>query len=85
MDKFIPKYIKDWWKKDFQNLKQGDISIHQYEHRFIRLAKYAPTLITPEEEKIRRFLNGLLDDIYMMIRDNQHSLFQDAVKSAYWA
>ena len=27
MDKFIPKYIKDQWKKDFQNLKQGDMSV----------------------------------------------------------
>ncbi|KAJ8627943.1 hypothetical protein MRB53_021250 [Persea americana] len=85
MDKFIPKYVKDQWKKDFQNLKQGDMSVQQYEQQFIRLAKYAPTLITPEEEKIRRFLDGLSVDIYMMIGDNQRPLFQDVVKSAYWA
>ena len=84
MDKFIPKYVKDQWKKDFQNLKQGDMSVQQYEQQFIRLAKYAPTLITPEEEKIRRFLDGLSVDIYMMIGDNQRPLFQDVVKSAYW-
>ena len=83
MDKFIPKYVKDQWKKDFQNLKQGDLSVQQYEQQFIKLAKYAPTLITLEHEKIRRFLDGLSADIYMMIEDNQRPLFQDVVKSAY--
>ena len=51
MDKFIPKYVKDQWKKDFQNLKQGDMAVQQYEQQFIRLAKYAPTLITQKKKR----------------------------------
>ena len=65
-DKFILKYVKDQWKRDFQNLVQGDMS-HQYEQQFTRLAKYAPTLVGQEVEKIRHFLDGLSVDIYMMI------------------
>jgi hypothetical protein len=45
--------------RDFQDLKQGTMSIEQYSAEFLRLSRYAPDLIPDEVAKIERFRDGL--------------------------
>ncbi|XP_070057795.1 uncharacterized protein [Nicotiana tomentosiformis] len=57
-----------WWetytrreelRKQFEYLRQEDLSVTQYEMRFSELSRYVVWLVPTEREKIRRFINGL--------------------------
>ncbi|XP_033508409.2 uncharacterized protein [Nicotiana tomentosiformis] len=43
----------------FEHLKQGTMSVTEYEMEFTNSVEYAPNLIPTEREKVRRFIEGL--------------------------
>nr|XP_018630035.1 uncharacterized protein LOC104107271 [Nicotiana tomentosiformis] len=49
----------DELRRQFEHLKQGTMSVTEYEMEFSKLAEYAPNLIPTEREKVRRFIEGL--------------------------
>jgi hypothetical protein len=50
-------------KKDFQDLKQGSITVSEYVTRFTQLSRYAPNDVDTDEKKQECFLNGLDDGL----------------------
>ncbi|XP_058111577.1 pollen-specific leucine-rich repeat extensin-like protein 2 [Magnolia sinica] len=44
---------------EFETLVQGDMTVLQYEARFLALSRFAPILISDEMMRARRFQNGL--------------------------
>ncbi|CAL8135565.1 unnamed protein product [Prunus armeniaca] len=63
-------YLHSYWnakKSKFLHLKQGSMSVFEYEHKFNELSRFAPELIPTEEEKCRRFEKGLRLDIQAVI------------------
>nr|XP_033515729.1 uncharacterized protein LOC117280152 [Nicotiana tomentosiformis] len=58
----LPVYC-DAKKKVFLNLKQGSMSIAEYQQKFLRLSRYAGGIIDGERDKFRRFEKGLNDYI----------------------
>jgi hypothetical protein len=46
-------------KKEFQDLKQGSMTVSEYVTRFTQLSRYAPNDVDTEEKKQECFLNGL--------------------------
>jgi hypothetical protein len=44
---------------EFQNLKQGDLSVHRYWEKFTRLLKYVPPYQQDTNLKVRNFIMGL--------------------------
>jgi hypothetical protein len=48
-------------KKEFQDLKQGSMSINEYITKFTQLSRYAPNEVGTDEKKQDCFLNGLND------------------------
>ena len=63
--KFIPSHIRDRKRREFQTLVQGSITAYQYEVRFTQLSRFAEALLTSEAERIRRFVDGLRDEIQL--------------------
>ena len=61
--KFIPAHIRDQKVREFQDLVQGDMTVYQYEVRFTQLSCFTEALITPEPQRVRRFVEGLRADI----------------------
>ena len=51
-------------KKEFINLKQGDMSVEEYIRKFEELSRYAPHLVCTEKLKIEHFMEGLRPEIY---------------------
>lgn len=43
-------------------LSHNDLSVDQYEDRFSELSRFAPRLVKNQEDKAKRFLNGLKTD-----------------------
>ncbi|TYK18871.1 hypothetical protein E5676_scaffold204G00730 [Cucumis melo var. makuwa] len=50
-------------KDEFLHLEQGELSVIEYEKKFIELVKYAMVLIASETKRCRPFLNGLRGEI----------------------
>ena len=46
-------------RQEFHNLKQRHMSVTEYQREFTRLSKYAPEMLVTEEEKCRKFEDGL--------------------------
>jgi hypothetical protein len=46
-------------KKEFQDLKQGSMTVSEYVTRFMQLSRYAPNDVDTDEKKQECFLNGL--------------------------
>ncbi|WP_368858375.1 hypothetical protein, partial [Streptomyces clavifer] len=83
--KFIPAHIREQKLREFQALVQGDMTVYQYELRFTQLSRFAEALITPESERIRRFVDGLRDDIQLHMTCIDYPTYEEAVRKAYWA
>ncbi|KAA3487256.1 Protein MCM10 [Gossypium australe] len=69
--KFRKKYISqrflDQKKKEFLELKQGNMTVSEYEREFFRLSKYARECIPTEIAVCKCFEEGLNEDIKLLI------------------
>ncbi|CAL2246803.1 unnamed protein product [Prunus armeniaca] len=66
-DQFYPRSYKNVKKSEFLHLKQGQMSILEYKHKFNELSRFAPELITTEEDKCTRFEEGMWLDIQAVV------------------
>jgi hypothetical protein len=60
---YVPHSTMKLKKKEYTDLKQGNMSVNKYLNSFIQLSKYASDDINTDEKKQDMFLNGLNDDI----------------------
>ncbi|XP_039173555.1 uncharacterized protein LOC120295982 [Eucalyptus grandis] len=58
-EQYFSKNAREQKMDEFQRLRQGSMTVDQYEVKFAELSQYAPRLIEDPEEKARRFKNGL--------------------------
>src|ERR1043165_7340555 len=80
-DRYMPQIYRDRKETEFLNLKQGDMSVIEYQNRIIALAKYAPMAVVTEASKCRKFEKGLHPDIRAMVH-KQAIEFSELVESA---
>ena len=63
----------------FHNLKQRQMSVIEYQREFTQLSKYAPEMLVTEEEKCRKFEDGLNDHIRAHVTGFCHDDFSKIV------
>ncbi|CAL9015249.1 unnamed protein product [Prunus brigantina] len=66
-DQFYPHTYKNAKKSEFLHLRQGSMSVFEYEHKFNELSRFVPELVTTEEDKCTRFEEGLWLDIQAVV------------------
>jgi hypothetical protein len=59
----VPLGIVQLKEEEYRELTQGGISISEYIHKFIELARYAPDDVSTEAKKMDRFLKGLRPEL----------------------
>ena len=59
----VPLGVMKLKKKEFEELKQGSMSVSEYVTRFTQLSRYAPDNVDTNEKKQDWFLNGLNDGL----------------------
>ncbi|XP_058202953.1 uncharacterized protein LOC131317415 [Rhododendron vialii] len=59
LDKYFPTPLRLAKEQEFLNLKQGTMTVTQYEANYKELSRYALTSIPTEDKKARRFESGL--------------------------
>jgi hypothetical protein len=65
-------------KKEFQDLKQGSMSVNKYVTRFTQLTRYAPGDVDTYEKQ-DCFLNGLNDGLAYALEAHDFENFQGMV------
>lgn len=58
-DKYMPEIYRDEKQREFLNLKQGMMSVADYEVKFTQLSHYATAMVATERDRCRHFEEGL--------------------------
>ncbi|XP_028070461.1 uncharacterized protein LOC114272953 [Camellia sinensis] len=66
--KYFPQCVRDCKVTEFEQLKQGTMSVAEYEAKFTELALYAPHMVDIDYKKARKFEGGL--DVEVLDRIN---------------
>ncbi|XP_074363196.1 uncharacterized protein LOC141703633 [Apium graveolens] len=59
LEKYYPKYVQKQMEVKFLELKQGKMTVLEYEKNFIELSRFVTKYVGTEEEKAQRFQQGL--------------------------
>ncbi|XP_070050861.1 uncharacterized protein [Nicotiana tomentosiformis] len=59
LEKFVPQSHREESRRQFEQLRQDDMSATQYEMRFSELGRHAIWLVPTDRERIKRFIDGL--------------------------
>nr|AAM74457.1 Putative retroelement [Oryza sativa Japonica Group]AAP53482.1 retrotransposon protein, putative, unclassified [Oryza sativa Japonica Group] len=78
----IPAGVVALKKREFRALKQKDRTVTEYLHEFNRLARYAPEDVRTDEERQEKFLEGLKDEVSVMLISHDYEDFQGLVDKA---
>ncbi|XP_057792547.1 uncharacterized protein LOC131009274 [Salvia miltiorrhiza] len=82
MNKYFPLSFREKKETEFFELKQGNMTIEEYERKFNELARFAPHLVDTEDKMIARFRKGLRIDIKGIMAAHVIDDFSDLVKRA---
>ncbi|XP_028060448.1 uncharacterized protein LOC114264030 [Camellia sinensis] len=63
-DKYFPQYFQDRKVFEFQELKQGKMSVTEYEAKFTELAIFVPHMVDTDYKMARKFKGGLDLDVF---------------------
>ncbi|XP_070046734.1 uncharacterized protein [Nicotiana tomentosiformis] len=63
LDRSIPPSEREELRYQFEHLKQGDMSVTDYEVRFSELSRHALMILPTDAERVRRFVVGLHSSI----------------------
>jgi hypothetical protein len=69
-------------KKEFQDLKQGSMSLNEYVTKFTQLSRYAPHEVNTDEKQQECFLNGFNDGLAYALEARDIENFQGMVNKA---
>jgi len=59
LDKYYPKYMQNQMELKFLELKQGNMTVLEYEKKFTELSRFVTKYTSTEEEKAKKFQQGL--------------------------
>ncbi|XP_033513357.2 uncharacterized protein [Nicotiana tomentosiformis] len=84
MNYFLPESLMQKYTKNFEKLVQTpDMDVSTYNTKFCKLARYAPYLVPTEEARVQRFVDGLVDRLYIVVAPQMKTLaYSDAVDLA---
>ncbi|XP_074337396.1 uncharacterized protein LOC141674584 [Apium graveolens] len=59
LEKHYPRYVQKQMEMKFLELKQGNMTVLEYEKNFTELSRFVTKYVDTDEEKARRFQQGL--------------------------
>ncbi|XP_070049534.1 uncharacterized protein [Nicotiana tomentosiformis] len=73
---YFPREVREARLDHFLSLKQGDMSVRDYSHKFNSLARYAPDIVRTMRARVHHYVDGLEDHL---IRDCRVASLSDDV------
>nr|XP_009772030.1 PREDICTED: uncharacterized protein LOC104222498 [Nicotiana sylvestris] len=65
LEHFLPIEVLEAKALEFERLRQNDMSVNEYYLKFVSLAKYAPEMVRDMRARVRRFMLGLSNDLFV--------------------
>src|SRR5262245_54695230 len=81
-EKYFPKAVRDGKYEEFLNLKQGSMSVTDYEFRFSQLAEFAPEQVCTERLRVDRFIWGLRSELRFALTATEPQTYASALSKA---
>jgi hypothetical protein len=78
----VPQAVVKLKRKEFQDFKQGSMSVNEYVTMFTQLSRYAPQEVDTDEKKQDCFLNGRNDGLAYALEVRDFENFQGIVNKA---
>jgi hypothetical protein len=78
----VPQGVIKLKKKEFQDMKQGSMTVSEYVTRFTQLSHYAPNDVDTDEKKQECFLNELDDGLAYALEARDFENFQAMIDKA---
>ncbi|XP_070036414.1 uncharacterized protein [Nicotiana tomentosiformis] len=73
---YLPREVREARLDQFLSLKQGDMSVRDYSHKFNSLARYAPDIVRTMRTRVHHYVDGFGDHL---IRDCRVASLSDDV------
>jgi hypothetical protein len=70
-------------KKKFLSLKQGGMSVVEYQDRFIKLSRYAPEEVADDPKTQEHFMEGLVGPLWYQLTSRTFPSFQHLLDKAF--
>ncbi|KAL2904059.1 1-deoxy-D-xylulose-5-phosphate synthase [Bienertia sinuspersici] len=58
-DRFYPKHVKMQKFDEFATLRQRNMTVQEYDSKFLELSRFAPTMVLDEQSKASKLIRGL--------------------------
>ncbi|XP_059664182.1 uncharacterized protein LOC132309950 [Cornus florida] len=81
-EKYFPVPKRRELKKEFDGLKQGSMTVTEYENKFTSLLRFAPGIANDDEGKIKKFVDGLDLTIRPIVAASEPTEYAKAVRKA---
>ncbi|XP_042012104.1 uncharacterized protein LOC121760512 [Salvia splendens] len=81
-EKYIPKSYRKNKEMEFYNLKQGRMSVIDYERIFTDMSRYAPDQVNTEEKMAEKFCGGLRHEIRMALASHGGLSYSESLQRA---
>ncbi|XP_009766245.1 uncharacterized protein [Nicotiana sylvestris] len=65
LEHFLPIEVLKAKALEFERLRQNDMSVKEYYLKFVSLVKFAPKMVRDMRARVRRFVLGLSDDLFV--------------------
>jgi hypothetical protein len=79
----VPHGVIKLKNKEFQDLKQGSMSVNEYVTKFTQLSRYAPHEVNTDWKKQECFMNGLNDGLAYALEAQDFENFLGMVNKAF--
>ncbi|XP_015054885.1 uncharacterized protein LOC107001289 [Solanum pennellii] len=63
LERFFPRDMRETKVEEFINLKQGSMKVREYYLKFVKLFRYATSLVSNNTDEMSRFLTGHSKDL----------------------
>ncbi|WRX23329.1 zinc finger protein [Theobroma cacao] len=83
LDRFLPHSVRNARAREFETLVQtSSMTVSEYDIKFTQLTRYAPYLVSTEEMKIQRFVDGLVEPLFRAVASRDFTTYSAAVDRA---
>ncbi|XWS50895.1 hypothetical protein CRYUN_Cryun12cG0129400 [Craigia yunnanensis] len=83
MDHFLLVSVRDAKAREFESLVQTfSMSMFEYDIRFTQLSRYVLNFVLTEEMKVKRFVNGLVEPLFIVVEPQKFASYSLVVDCA---
>ncbi|KAJ6826439.1 uncharacterized protein M6B38_373495 [Iris pallida] len=82
LEQYIPRALRRQKEEEFMSLKQGNLSVEDYDAKFAKLAKFAEAFLSNTEAWCEHFQQGLNEDLRRDVMNQRCQTYRESYNAA---